>query len=353
MAKGSKEKISVESFLPSIKKKEFAPVYFFYGEEDFLIDEIVDAIIAEGVDAGTRGFNLDIVHGSEIDGKDVVSIASSFPMMSDRRVVIVKDFDRVTNKELLEPYFDHPSITTCLVLVATKPDTRKKPYPLLKKKSVGGEFTRLYENEIPAWIQRRVKLFKRSITPEAAELLQAYVGNSLRDVANQIEKLLIAIGSRPTIGLQDVEAVVGVSKEFTVFELSKMVGEKNIARSMEIVERMMDSGESPQLIIVMLTRHFIILSKLHELRTSIKSDFELASAVRISPFFVKEYLSHLRNYSPFAIDNAFLALTRADHELKSSATDPKLVMDVLLCEMMEQAPVNAVQQFRGSVQTTE
>jgi DNA polymerase III subunit delta len=341
MAKSRKEKISVDSFLSSIKKKEFAPVYFFFGEEDFLIDEIVDALVEEGVDDATKGFNLDIIHGGEIDGKDIVSVASSFPMMAERRVVIVKDFDRVSNKELVEPYLEHPSPSTSLILIASKPDTRKKPYPLLKKNSVGGEFSRLYDNEIPAWIQRRVKLLRRAITPEAAELLQAYVGNSLREVSNQIDKLLIAVGSKPTIELGDVEAVVGISKEFTVFELTKMVGEKNISKSIEIVERMLDSGESPQLIIVMLTRHFIIMAKLLDLQAAAKSDFELAGAVRVSPFFIKEYLSQLRRYSPGAVENAFLALARADRELKSSATDPKLVMDVLLYEIMGHAAVNA------------
>ncbi|MGA9408284.1 MAG: DNA polymerase III subunit delta [Bacteroidota bacterium] len=341
MAKSSKGKISVDAFLSSIKKKEFAPVYFFFGEEDFLIDEIIEAVVAEGVDAATRGFNLDIIHGGEIDGKDIVSIASSFPMMAERRVVVVKDFDRVSNKELIEPYLEHPSPTTCLMLIASKPDTRKKPYPLLKKKSVGGEFSRMYDNEIPGWIERRVKMLQRAMTPEAAELLQAYVGNSLRDVSNEIEKLLIAVGAKPTIELEDVEAVVGISKEFTVFELTKMVGEKNISKSIEIVERMIDSGESPQLIIVMLTRHFIIMAKLRELQAAAKSDFELAGAVRVSPFFIKEYLFQLRRYSPGAVENAFLALARADRELKSSAVDPKLVMDVLLCEIMGQAAVNA------------
>jgi len=339
MAKSAKTKSSVETFLSSIKKKDFAPVYFFSGEEDFLIDEILDAVVEEGVDPATRGFNLDIINGSETDGKDIVSIASSFPMMADRRVVIVKDFDRVANKELIEPYLEHPSPSTCLILTAAKPDTRKKPYPLLKKNSVVGEFGRLYDNEIPGWIQRRASQFRKTITPEAAELLQAYVGNSLREVSNQIDKLLIAIGSRSTIELQDVEAVVGISKEFTVFELTKMVGEKNISRSLEIVERMLDSGESPQLIVVMLTRHFIIMTKLRELQASSKSEFELAGAVRVSPYFIKEYLSQLRGYSPADIENAFLALTKADRELKSSVADSKLIMDVLLCEIMRQSSV--------------
>ncbi len=68
MAKGGKDKITVDPFLSSIRRKDFAPVYFFFGEEDFLIDEIVDAVVAEGVDPATKGFNLDIIHGSETDG---------------------------------------------------------------------------------------------------------------------------------------------------------------------------------------------------------------------------------------------------------------------------------------------
>ena len=127
---------------------------------------------------------------------------------------------------------------------------------------------------------------------------------------------MIAVGSKPAIELEDVEAVVGISKEFTVFELTKMVGEKNISKALEIVERMLDTGESPQLIIVMLTRHFMIMAKLRELHAAAKSEFELAGAVRVSPYFIKEYISQLRGYSPVAVDNAFLALARADRELK-------------------------------------
>ncbi|HTX17663.1 MAG TPA: DNA polymerase III subunit delta [Bacteroidota bacterium] len=339
MAKSGKERVSVDSLLASIKKSGPAPVYFLYGEEDFLIDEVVDALLAAGLDAATRGFNLDVVHGSDADGKDIVSLAASFPMMSERRVVVVRDFDRVSNKELLQPYLENPSPSTCLVLIASKPDTRKKPYPFLKQHAAGGEFNRLYDSEIPDWIQRRAKKLGSTVSPEAAELLHAYVGNSLREVSNQIEKLLIAVGARKSIGLEDVESIVGVSKEYTVFELTKMVGEKNAPRSLEIVERMLDTGESPQMIIVMLTRHFIILAKLRELRGPAKSDFELAGALRISPYFVKEYISHLQRYTQAEIENAFLALAKADRELKSTGSDQKLVMDILLCEIMEQSLV--------------
>jgi len=102
-----------------------------------------------------------------------------------------------------------------------------------------------------------------------------------------------------------------------------MVGEKNISKSIEIVERMLDSGESPQLIIVMLTRHFIIMAKLRD-SLCCKIGIRIGGRRQGDPFFIKEYISQLRGYSPVAVENAFLALAWPTGELKSSATDPSL-----------------------------
>jgi DNA polymerase III subunit delta len=337
MPKSKKEKLSVEFFLEKIRKREFSPVYFFYGEEDFLFDEIVDAIVSTAVDESTKGFNLDILDGSEANGKEIVSIALSFPMMAERRVVLVKDFDHVLNKEAVESYVEHPLSTTILVLLAGEPDTRKKPYPAIKKNSTGGQFNRLYDNEIPGWIQRKVKQMKRQISIEAEELLHSYVGNSLRDLSNQLEKLAIAIGDRTSIEANDVRSVVGISKEFTVFELTKAVGQKNLSKAMEIMEHMMDAGESPQFIIIMLTRHFTVMWKLNDLHSATGSEYELAQSVQVSPYFIKEYLAHLQKYNPIEIENALLALTQADEQLKTTSADPRLVLDVLLFEMTGKA----------------
>jgi DNA polymerase III subunit delta len=338
MAKQASEHSPVE-LLDAIRKKEFAPVYFFYGEEEFLMQEAVDALLASAVEPQTRAFNCDILNGEDVEGKDIAAIALSFPMMSDRRIVVVKDFDRAGEIDPIERYIEQPVSTTILVLTVASPDMRKKPYPSLKKNTACYEFRRFYDNEIPPWIQERARKLHRSIAPDAAEMLNAYVGNSLRELANQIEKLLIAIGSRTKIEIKDVEAVVGISKEYSVFELAKAVGEKNAPRAYAITERMIECGEPPVFIVVMLVRHFGILWKLSELARTIRSESELARAVRVSPYFLKEYLAQLRRYPLRAIEDAFLALVKADEKLKSSSGDHKIILDVMLAEIMH-APVN-------------
>ncbi len=333
MAK-TKEKFDSLSLLASINNKKFSPLYFFYGEEDFLIEELVDAIIANAVEPSTKEFNFDILYGNEVSGKQVVALASSYPMMAERRIVIVKDIERLSDKEVLEGYCEKPSSTTVLVLLAKEPDMRRKPYPTLKKHAVGGEFSRLYDNQVQQWIEQRCKKLGYKISPEAIAILHFYVGNSLRENANELEKLQLALGEKKVIEVKDVENVVGVSREFTVFELANAVGEKNTTRAFSIVERLLQNGESAVLMITTLTRHFIILWKLSELVRSSSSDAEMAQKVGVHPFFLNQYKTHLKKYSISAIEKSFLSLVIADEKLKTVSIEVRTILFTMLTEIM-------------------
>ncbi|MDE3057607.1 MAG: DNA polymerase III subunit delta [Bacteroidota bacterium] len=330
MAKSAKEKISFDDILHDIRKQKFAPLYFFYGEEDFLIDEVADALVANAVDPASRQFNLDIVYGNDVDGKDIVALASSFPMMGERRVVIVRDFERATELDPFLPYIEHPSPSTSLFLSASKVDMRKKVYAHLKKNAVGGEAVPLREHEIPAWVQKRAAVMGTTIAPEAAEMLRAYVGTALRELNNELEKLRIAVGSKAAIETGDVQSVVGMSREFSIFELTRAVGEKNLSKALSICSRMMEVGEAPVGMVAMLTRHFGILWRVHQLNAERKTPADMAKTLGVHPYFFKEYLEDVKRYPRPAVEDALLALARADEQLKTSSGDPHVVMDVLL-----------------------
>ncbi|MCI0706956.1 MAG: DNA polymerase III subunit delta, partial [Ignavibacteriae bacterium] len=265
----------------ALASKRFAPVYLVHGEEDLLAEECVNAIIDHTLDEGARGFNLDILYGGKADAQDALSHASSFPMMSERRVVVVKEFERLATteagRELLAAYFKKPLESTVMVLVSANPDFRKKPFTDLKKQAELIECKPLYDNQIPDWIEARIKKLGKQITPEASRLLQGYVGNSLRAIQSEIDKLFIYVGTKKQIELEDIAGVVGESKGYTIFELQNAVGNRDITLSMQIVERMLELGESPQLMIIMLTRFFTQLAKLGELRQRRASEQQMAS----------------------------------------------------------------------------
>lgn len=317
----------------ALEKNSFSPVYLFHGREDFLVDEAAELVIAAALTDESREFNLDIMHGSDADVRDVVSHASSFPMMSDRRVVVVRDFDRLAGKELLASYVERPSPTTCLVLLSAKPDFRRKPYVVVKKHGTVVEFEPLYDSQVPGWITDRVRQQGRNIDSEAASVLAAYVGNSMREIQTELDKLYLFATGKATMTEEDVRSVVGMSREYNVFELQRAIGAKDHRRSTEILEHMLDVGESGVMIAAMLTKYFSTLLKLIDVRQRGLPPQETAKTVGIHPYSLKDYQAALAQYSLRDIECSFSLLVDADRALKLSA-EPRDVMHALVVQLL-------------------
>jgi len=330
------DQATYDDLLESLAGGTLAAVYLLHGEEDFLVEEAAKAVIAAAVPEDAREFNLDILHGEESDARDIVARASSFPMMAERRVVVVQNVDKLNPKdlEILGNYIEQPSKSTCLVLTGGKIDTRKRPYTIVKRTGVAVEFKPLYDDRVPAWVAVRVKKQKHEITQDACRLLAAYVGTSLRELQNELEKIYIYLGSRTSITADDITAVVGMSKELSIFELQKAIGARDLKRSCEIMERMLDAGAKVPFIILMLTGYFASLYRLFDLRRRNAPQQEMASEIRVSPYFLKEYLDALGRFPVHDIERAFDILVGADEQSKTSTADPKQVMQLLLVRLL-------------------
>ncbi|MFH0990983.1 MAG: DNA polymerase III subunit delta [bacterium] len=326
--------MTFSEFKQSLSASALAPLYLFYGTEDFFIDEGIHAIIELAVTPEMKGFNLDVVYGNKVDAKEVIAHATSFPMMSERRVVVVKEFEKLligdTDREIISAYINNPLLSTCFVLVTAEKDFRKKPFNELKKKAVLIECKPFFDNQVPPWIRERIRIAGRQITPEACQLLHAYVGNSLRALQNEIDKLFIFIGERKEITPEDVASVVGATKGFTIFELQNAIGRKDTREAVRILERMLEMGQSPQYIIIMLTKFFTQLWKLYDPAMRRLSEYELEKEFNLPPSILKQYLLFRTKYSSEEIEHSFSALLDADTILKTTSRDPHLVLDLVI-----------------------
>jgi DNA polymerase-3 subunit delta len=337
--KSKKEKFpNYDDFLETTKGKKYAPVYLFIGEEDFFSEECIDRVVRDLLPAETKAFNLDVVYGSKADASQVLAHAASFPMMNDRRVVVIKEFDKLLSsdsvKELVSTYVTRPLESTCLVLLAEKPDFRTKPFTDLKKTGAVFSFNPLYDNQIPVWIAARCKKMGKEADIEACHLMQAYVGNSLRAIQNELDKLFTYLGERMRVTPEDVADVVGISRGFTVFDLQNAIGKKNISDAIRIVKRMIETGEAPQLSIVMLTRYFNLVWKVQDMLKYGASEHEVIAATRISPYYFKDYAEAARRFSSSQIENSFSVLLDADLQLKSTSPDPYHLMEMLVYSLI-------------------
>ncbi|MBI5214939.1 MAG: DNA polymerase III subunit delta [Ignavibacteriae bacterium] len=333
MASTKIEGIPVAELERLLKKQQFSSLYLVFGEEDFLAAEAMQLLIKHAVDEATSGFNLDVLYGSDVEARQVLAVASSYPMMAERRVVIVREFEKVNNKESLVSYFEKPSPSTCLMLMTTKPDFRQKVFSTLKTNAILVEGKSPYDNQMPDWIQTRVKKLGKNISLEASQLLHARTGNALRVVQSEIDKLFIYVGEKKEIALDDVEEVVGMSKQYNIFELQKMLGKLQSERTHEIMERMLDSGESAIYMVTQVTKYLQKLWLYHEYKAQKLNDATIAGKFRINPYFLDEYAQAARNFPPHEIEFCFRHLLEADEALKFSA-DEKLTMTVLLYKML-------------------
>lgn len=317
----------------ALRQGEISPLYLFYGEEDFLIGEAVRMVIETVLDEGARGFDLDTVRGAERDAIDVSSLVASYPMMGRRRVVVVHDVEKLSNLEKLLPVAEQPVGSTCLVMSSARPDFRMKFFRAVRQNGTVLECKRLFENKIPEWVGARIRSLGKQPTAEACRLIPSYVGRSLRDIQNEIEKVVIYAGEKKSIDADDVNSVVGMSRQFNIFELQKAVGLRNLPRSMEIMERMLKSGESAVGMIVMLTRYFQKLWVLQEFVGKRIPESQLPAQMAMSPFALKEYLGAVKNYPAGAIRRSFAALLEADETLKSSLMNDRLTMTLLVLKL--------------------
>lgn len=332
----------MQDLTASLARKEIAPVYLLSGEEDLLLDEALDTLVEAALAGADRGFNLDVLHGENADGRDIVARATSFPMVSDRRVVVLRSPEKLSahDLDLLSNYCQKPSPFTCLILVSPKPDFRKKPFSTLRKAGSALECKRLYENQLPGWITDRVRSGGRRIDPEGAKMLAAYVGTSLRELANEVEKLFIYVGQRTEITEDDVSALVGLSKEYSPFELQKVIGRRETARAVTILEKMLDAGEAVPLVIATLTNYFLTLWKLHDLRRRGVSQKEQSALARVNPYFIKEYHEVLNLQPPAACEDALILLAEADEKTKSGGVDSRQVLLALVVRLCDSGEGN-------------
>jgi DNA polymerase-3 subunit delta len=326
--------MTLQELHSAVAKKKFEPMYFFHGAEDFLIDEGVRLIVDHALDPSMRSFNLDVLYGGKTDAREVVAHASAFPMMSDRRIVVVREFEKLvvseSSKEILSAYIQRPLESTVFVMVALQADLRRKPFTDLRKRAATIECKPLWDNQVHGWIADRIRQMGKTANPEACRLLQAYAGNSLRVLQSELEKLFTYVSDRKTITPEDIAAVVGASKGYTVFDLQNAIGAKDMRTATRILERMLQGGQSPQMIIVMLTRFFTQLWKLHELRRRKAPESEIAGQLGVNPYYVKEYLSFQQRFTESEVELAFRALLEADTVLKTTSRDAKIVLDLVL-----------------------
>lgn len=240
-----------------------------------------------------------VLYGKEIGIDEIVGNAKRYPMMAKRQVVIVKEAQELSRTiERLVDYVENPQSTTVLVLCYKykKLDKRKKLYKSIGKHGVLFESKKLYENQVSEWLRKVLHGKGYSISHKAAILLVEYLGTDLSRISKELEKLTLVLPKESQITPADIEEHIGISKDYNNFELKKAIGERNVLKATRIINYFAQNPkDNPFVLTVTLLHNFFSqLLQYHGLNDH--SPKNVASALRINPYFVGEYQTAARHY---------------------------------------------------------
>lgn len=232
--------------IDKIKAGEFSPIYLLMGDEPYYPDRVCDAVIENALDEFSRDFNETICYGADVSADTVITAARRFPMMADRQLVVVKDAQAMSDLEGLSVYCEAPLDSTILVILmrGASADKRKALYKQCVKNGVVLESNALRDYEMPGWISNYYTSRGLEISPEAAALLAEYAGTDMSKIAVETDKLLKSLpDGAKRVEPADIERNVGISREYSIFELTKELSFRNAPKAITIATRL---GESPR-----------------------------------------------------------------------------------------------------------
>ncbi len=230
--------ITHEEIIRNVRAGKVAPVYYLMGEEPYYIDLLSNFLTETLLKPEERDFNLDLVYGADVNVNQIIELCHAYPMMAERRVVLVREAQAIRSLDGLEQYIAHNTPTTVLIFCHKNGtlDKRKAAYKAIQQTGVIYENKRVSDSQLPSFITDYAREKKVQIEPQAVQMLADHVGADLTRLAVEIDKLIMALPAGQTrITAERVEELTGVSKDFNNFELQSALARRDIFRANRIV----------------------------------------------------------------------------------------------------------------------
>jgi DNA polymerase-3 subunit delta len=335
MAKSKLKAPSILHVSKDISSGKLLPVYYLFGEDSYSLDKTIKDIEKYIEPFLGSDFDKDIMYSEDTTLSEIVSVASSFPFGSQKKFVLVKEFEKISNKKDLLGYINSPADFTCLVLEHKGSISNLEPEPY--KSLITNKF--MYEAAEPKgdvlveWIIQYAGDNGKIISEDVASVLVEIVGENRSLIETQLENMFIFLGEKKEINLEVINSLSAKYKQFNIFDLQNALGTKSKRKSFEIAFNLLEKEVDPSFIIVMLTKYFTGILRVNEIKTSGISDLEAAKLIGTHHYYLKNYYDARKLYSDEELINISRALLNADIAVKTTSADHKTIITILLTEI--------------------
>ncbi|MEW6189353.1 MAG: DNA polymerase III subunit delta [Actinomycetota bacterium] len=317
--------------------KSLKPVYLIYGSEKLLLEEALDRLKARFAKEAPLDFNYMEFRGGEDSTSTMIQAAQTVPFLSDRRLVVVKDADKLSPSEvsLLSDYFKNPSEHACLVLVAGKLDKSDRLYKAIEKFGEIHEYKLRFRKDYPNWIKKQFLKKGKVVTKSAAEFLFQTIGQDLSRLANEIEKISLFYDDKKELDIEDINYVTGKTPGDTIFDLMDFISRRDETHALSALDCLLKGGETITSIFHMIVRQFRLLLKAKVLLERGANERQLMRELELPSFAVERLKQQCRNFSFKQLKRAYELLLKADLDMKSSDKNPRLILETLVVKILK------------------
>jgi DNA polymerase-3 subunit delta len=315
----------------ALKGGNLGGVFFLWGDEGHLIEEAVQMVVEAHLDPGTRDFNLDQLRGTQLDVETLASICQTPPMMSEWRVVVIRDAQALAANARTRSLLDdlaEPVPGLALVIAAHIEGKAAKTWEKLANRARSVRFAQLSAGELPDWLMSRAGELGSKLDPKAARALAATAGPELGRLAQELTKLIDYAGDGGTVDVAAVEKLVGYVPKQTRWDWIELVGERNFAEARASLEVILDSDSAVGLIIGLGTQ-LLRVAACHAGGENALAELLPGN----QKWLVSKFRKQARKWTGPELDAALEDLLRADRLLKSTSLNDRQVLEELLLRL--------------------
>ena len=342
--------------------------YLLHGDDEFTSREQLKKLRQQG----NFDYNQDTYNGGEVSLATITATCSTLPFLTDQRLVVVEGLPKKRKGEaaagtaateqpdenatgkggktkkgkkgsknapetragfekgLAEFIAIMPAETVLVVLVDELLDAKNVLFKAAEQDGKVIQSTLPRGAAVESWITKRAKAIGVSITPDAAALLANFIGNQLRLLANELNKLATYVGTGATITADDVRQLSAQVQEARIFDLTDALAARNRKRALDILHDLLTDGEQPLKLISMITSQVRSLLLVKELSQKGMRGPQIATTIGVAPFVAEKSLRQVNKFSPSQLENTYRQLLATDAALKRSRMTPEMALDLLV-----------------------
>lgn len=331
---------ALDNTVPGSLEQELArgrlsAVYLVLGPEAFLARQAIDVLKRHIVTPDLAAFNMSEFDAASSPMIEIVGAARTLPMMSPRRLVLVNNLQLAPEEEresLLE-YLANPCDRCVLVLTAPDLDKRTGFFRTLRQNAQVLEHPKLKGLALERWVTGHMKSHGYTAAPGVVRRLLDAVGTDLQTLANEMEKLALHTGEGRSITVEAIDELAGASRQRGIFELTDMLGKRDVKSALRVLASLLNAGEAPLMIVTMMARHYRQVLIVKEMMEGRSKPSEISETAQVPGFLLDDFIRQARSIDRETARRMYLKLAETDRRFKSTSADHRMVLESLVCSL--------------------